>query len=87
MSGNAPSSASIPCLSVKMALAAPMNGATDSSERESALMYRLTITLATGEQYGETVDRMPRFWKSWLMQRMTYGTVFYGATFSREAIA
>lgn len=50
-------------------------------------MYRLTITLATGEQYGETVDRMPRFWKSWLMQRMTYGTVFYGATFSREVIA
>jgi hypothetical protein len=29
---------------------------------------------------------MPRFWNSWLMQRMPYGTNFQGATFSRDRI-
>jgi hypothetical protein len=49
-------------------------------------MYRLTITLADGTSHSEAVERMPRSWKSWLMQRLPYGTVFTGATFKREAI-
>jgi hypothetical protein len=47
-------------------------------------VYVLTLTLADGTVHAARVDRMPRFWKSWLMQRMPYGTDFYGATFHRE---
>lgn len=48
-------------------------------------MFTLTIVLADGTTHSETVKRMPRTWKSWLMQRMPYGTTFQGATFSRTS--
>lgn len=46
--------------------------------------YTLTITLNTGEAHSFTVDRMPRHWKSWLMQQLPYGTTFTGASFERK---
>jgi hypothetical protein len=49
-------------------------------------MFRLTITLASGQTHTEEVAKLPRFYKSWLMQRMPYGTDFYGATFARKAV-
>jgi hypothetical protein len=48
--------------------------------------YRLTITLATGEAHSFDVAKMPRHWKSWLMQQMPYGTPMQGAQFKREAL-
>jgi hypothetical protein len=50
-------------------------------------MYRLTITLADGSSHSEDVAKLPRHYKSWLMHRLPYGTVFYGCTFTREVIA
>jgi hypothetical protein len=47
-------------------------------------MQTLTITLADGTSHSETVAKMPRHWKSWLMHKLPYGTDFQGATFSRE---
>lgn len=48
--------------------------------------YRLTITLNTGESHSFEVPRIPRAWKSWLMQQLPYGSDFYAAVFEREAI-
>ena len=45
----------------------------------------LAITLSSGERHEFTVSRMPRAWKSWLMQQLPYGTSFQGATFARWA--
>lgn len=47
-------------------------------------MFTLTITLADGTAFSHTVKRMPRHWKSWLMQQCPYGTPFQGATFTRS---
>lgn len=52
----------------------------------NAKRFRLTITLATGEVHSFDVAKMPRYYNSWLMQQLPYGTVFTGATFSREAL-
>jgi hypothetical protein len=49
--------------------------------------HRLTITLASGERHEFVVAKMPRFWNSWPMQQLPYGTVFQGATFSREVVS
>lgn len=49
-------------------------------------MFRLTLTLADGTTFAHDVKRMPRHWKSWMMQRCPYGTTFTGATFARKAI-
>lgn len=44
---------------------------------------RLSITLSDGTTESWTVAKTPRHWKSWVMQRMPYGTDFFGCTFSR----
>lgn len=44
----------------------------------------LAVTLASGERFAFPVAKMPRHWKSWVMQECPYGTDFYGCTFSRE---
>lgn len=57
-----------------------------NATRKTQQRTALTITLRDGTAHTETVKKMPRFWKSWLMQRMPYGTDFYGATFTRELV-
>lgn len=49
--------------------------------------YRLAITLTSGERFEFTVAKMPRAWKSWLMQQVPYGASFYGCEFSREVVS
>lgn len=49
--------------------------------------YRLSVTLASGECLSFECARMPRHWKSWVMQKAPYGTSFTGCSFSREAVA
>lgn len=48
--------------------------------------YRLAITLADGDTFAFDVKRMPRHWKSWVMQQMPYLTTFTGCTFTRKAL-
>jgi hypothetical protein len=48
--------------------------------------FRLTITLSSGEAHSFDVAKMPRHYASWLMQQLPYGTVFQGATFSRQSL-
>lgn len=47
---------------------------------------RLGVTLRTGETFSFPAAKMPRHWKSWVMQQCPYGTDFYGCTFSRERV-
>jgi hypothetical protein len=47
-------------------------------------MFILSITLQSGETHEFTVKRMPRTWKSWVMQQVPYGTDFYGCSFGRR---
>lgn len=54
--------------------------------QEGTRRYRLTITLNTGKSHSFEVKRMPRAWKSWLMQQLPYGSDCYAAVFEREAI-
>lgn len=42
----------------------------------------LTITLADGTSHSFTEAKRPRYWKSWLMQQLPYGTSFQGCTFT-----
>lgn len=44
---------------------------------------RLSVTLADGTVYAYDVVKMPRAWKSWVMQQVPYGTEFFGCTWSR----
>jgi hypothetical protein len=46
--------------------------------------YRLTITTADGRSWSFDRAKMPRHWKSWLMQQVPYGTPMQGAQFKRE---
>jgi hypothetical protein len=46
-------------------------------------MIVLTLTLANGTVVTDTVKRMPRHWKSHLMQLAPYGTDYAGATWHR----
>jgi hypothetical protein len=47
-------------------------------------MITLTITLRDGNAHAFTVAKMPRHWKSGVMQQMPYGTSFQGARFTRS---
>lgn len=46
-------------------------------------MITLTLTLANGTEITETVRKMPRYWKSFMMQRAPYLTDYRGAVWSR----
>jgi hypothetical protein len=46
----------------------------------------LTLTLANGETYTWTGRKLPRHWKSVLMQLAPYGTDYSGATWARKHI-
>jgi hypothetical protein len=41
----------------------------------------LTITLSNGDSHSFEVDKRPRYWQSWLMHQLPYGTDFQGAQF------
>lgn len=45
-------------------------------------MITLSITTADGKTTSFQVERMPKYWKSWLMHQLPYGTSFQGAKFS-----
>jgi hypothetical protein len=45
-------------------------------------MYRLQITLRSGETHSFTVSRVPRHWKSWVMDQLPYGTDYYACKWS-----
>lgn len=45
---------------------------------------RLTLTLADGATYTWAGGKLPRHWKSVLMQLTPYGTDYRGATWKRE---
>jgi hypothetical protein len=47
---------------------------------------RLSVVLADGTRYDFTAAKMPRHWKSWVMQQCPYGTPFMGCRFERKAI-
>jgi hypothetical protein len=49
-------------------------------------MVKLTLTLASGVTVTSTVRRMPRHWKSHLMQLAPYGADYRGAAWSRERV-
>lgn len=49
-------------------------------------MIRLTLTLANGTVITDTVKRMPRCWKSHLMQLAPYSTDYAGASWKRERV-
>lgn len=44
---------------------------------------RIGCTLADGTVHSFDVDKMPKFWKSWVMQRLPYYTDYFGCTFTR----
>jgi hypothetical protein len=48
-------------------------------------MFKLSITTA-GQTWTFDVPKIPKFWKSWLMQQVPYGTPMQGAEFKRERI-
>jgi hypothetical protein len=50
-------------------------------------VVRLTLTLANGTVITDTVTRMPRHWKSHLMQLAPYTADYIGATWQRERIS
>lgn len=46
----------------------------------------LSITLATGETFSYPVAKMPRNWKSWVMQQLPYGEYsVMGAKYTRTS--
>lgn len=47
-------------------------------------MFQLSVTLTTGETLAFEAAKMPRHWKSWVMQQCPYGTTFQGCTFARS---
>ena len=49
-------------------------------------MIQLTLTLANGETYTWTGRKMPRHWKSVLMQLAPYDATYLGAAFTRTHI-
>lgn len=48
---------------------------------------RLSVTLGDGTVHSFEVAKMPRHWKSWVMQRCPYGTDYFGCTWSRELVS
>jgi hypothetical protein len=48
--------------------------------------FALSVTLADGTTHTFEVEKMPRHWCSWVMQKLDYGTVFQGCQFSRARI-
>lgn len=50
-------------------------------------MIRLSVTLADGTVHSADVSKMPRHWKSWLMQRAPYGLDYFGSAWQRERIS
>lgn len=51
------------------------------SAMEKEMKITLTIRLGNGAEHSFRVQRMPRNWKSWLMQQVPYGTDLRGCTF------
>lgn len=47
-------------------------------------MLNLSVTLNDGTTHTFTAKKMPRTWKSWVMQQMPYGTDYFGCQFKRE---
>lgn len=47
---------------------------------------RITVTLADGTAHTLTVARMPKHWKSALLQALPFGTDTFGCSFSRELV-
>jgi hypothetical protein len=47
--------------------------------------FILSVILADGTRHDFERAKMPRHWKSWVMQQMPYGTDFYGCRFERAA--
>lgn len=53
---------------------------------KSSSQYKLRITLRDGREYAWITAKMPRHWKSWVMQQLPYGTDFQGASWRREIL-
>lgn len=51
------------------------------------MRFLLSVTLADGERYEFRAAKMPRHWKSWVMQQMPWDTNYVGSRFDREVIA
>ncbi len=47
-------------------------------------MGTIGVRLADGTVYTFPVRRLPRHWKSWVMQRVPYGTSFLGCAWIIE---
>jgi hypothetical protein len=52
----------------------------------SKATVRLTLTLANGQVITWEGSKLPKHWKSVLMQRAPYLTDYFGATWKRERI-
>jgi hypothetical protein len=50
------------------------------------MQVRMTIALTNGDEFSFLRDKKPPHWKSWLMQRVPYGTDFQGATYAIKAV-
>lgn len=49
-----------------------------------AVIGVLGVRLADGTEHRFEVTRKPRYWKSWVMDQLPYGTVYMGCTWIKE---